>query len=70
MSVDLRLYYQGPEADEIQVADETFAWVPLDTHQLTATFTPAKPGIHTLRAVIQNVAPDSLVETNLANNLR
>lgn len=70
LSVDLRLYYQGPEADEIQEADETIAWVSLGTHQLTATFTPAKPGIYTLRAVIQNFAPEALVETNLANNQR
>ncbi len=63
-----RLYYQPPGEPELMLAERALSLAPLETASLAGTFVPTSRGIHRLRAEVWHVVPETLTETNRANN--
>ena len=63
-----RLYYQPPGEPELLLAERVLSLAPLETASLAGTFVPMVQGVHRLRAEVWHGLPETLTETNRANN--
>lgn len=64
----LRLYCLPPTGETLLLSEQVVETAPLETASIAGAFTPSAPGTYRLRAEARLMSPETLSETNLANN--